>query len=181
MTTIAKISVLSASLALIFLGKAFAQAPARAYAELKDADGKSIGMAIFREVPGGVLLNLEAKGLSSGLHAIHIHAVGQCVGPGFTSAGGHFNPTQKKHGLKNPEGPHAGDLPNLYVTKEGISRYAVLADGFTLKAGGNALLDSDGSALVIHASVDDYSTDPTGNAGDRSACGVVTAGQPKKK
>lgn len=142
-------------------------------ADLKDKDGKSVGMATFHEATGGVLVSVEAKGLTPGLHAVHVHAAGKCEGPGFTSAGGHFNPAQKKHGLKSPEGPHAGDMPNMYVSKAGIGRFEALNDNITLKPGDRSVFDADGSALVIHVGVDDYATDPTGNAGDRAACGVI--------
>jgi len=152
----------------------------RAYAELKDRDGKSIGMATFREVLGGVVIDIDVKGLTPGLHAVHVHAIGKCEGPAFTSAGGHFNPAQKKHGLRSAEGPHAGDMPNMYIAKDGTGRFEVLADNITLKTGDRSVFDADGSALVIHAGADDDMTDPTGNSGDRAACGVITAGQPKK-
>jgi len=152
----------------------------RAYAELKDRDGKSIGMATFREVAGGVVINVDVKGLTPGLHAVHVHTVGKCEGPAFTSAGGHFNPAQKKHGLKSADGPHAGDMPNMYIAKDGTGRFEVLADNITLKKGDRSVFDADGSALVIHAGADDDMTDPTGNSGDRAACGVIMAGQPKK-
>ncbi|MGE5817471.1 MAG: superoxide dismutase family protein [Deltaproteobacteria bacterium] len=149
------------------------QMTAQAVADLKDKDGRSVGMATFRDATGGVLVSVEVKGLTPGLHAVHVHAVGKCEGPGFTSAGGHFNPAQKKHGLKNPEGPHAGDMPNMYVAKDGTGRFEVLNDNISLKPGDRSVFDADGSALVIHAGVDDYITDPTGNAGDRAACGVI--------
>jgi len=147
----------------------------RATAELKDKDGKAIGRALLREVSDGVLVRLEAEGLPPGLHAVHVHAVGKCEGPAFTSAGGHFNPLQKKHGLKSPDGAHAGDLPNMLVTKDGTGRFETKTDAITLHAGPGSVFDSDGSALVIHAGVDDYVTDPTGNAGDRIACGLIVA------
>jgi Cu-Zn family superoxide dismutase len=144
-----------------------------ASADLKDKNGTSVGTATFREATGGVLVSVEVKGLTPGLHAVHVHAVGKCEGPAFTSAGGHFNPAQKKHGLRNPEGPHAGDMPNMYVAKDGTGRFEVLNDNISLKPGDRSVFDADGSALVIHAGVDDYVTDPTGNAGDRVACGVI--------
>jgi Cu-Zn family superoxide dismutase len=151
------------------------QIPLQGSAELKDKDGRSVGMATFHEVPDGVLVSVEVKGISPGLHAIHIHAAGKCEGPAFTSAGGHFNPGQRKHGLKSPEGPHAGDMPNMYVAKDGVGRFEVLNDNITLKSGSGSVFDADGSALVVHAGVDDYVTDPAGNAGDRVACGVIVA------
>jgi Cu-Zn family superoxide dismutase len=162
---------------LLFLtGCSLASPESRATAELKDKDGKTVGRALFRERPDGVLLRMEVKGLTPGLHAVHVHAVGKCEGPGFTSAGGHFNPTGRKHGLKSPDGAHAGDLPNMLVAKDGSGRFETKTDAFTLKGGAASLFDSDGSALVIHAGVDDYTTDPTGNAGDRAACGLIIAG-----
>lgn len=146
-----------------------------ATAELKDKDGKTVGMASLVEAGGGVRVQLAATGLSAGLHAVHIHAVGKCEAPAFTSAGGHFNPAQKKHGHRSPDGAHAGDLPNMLVAKDGSGRFEVFTDGVTLRAGPLSIFDADGSALVVHAGVDDYATDPTGNAGDRAACGVIAA------
>jgi Cu-Zn family superoxide dismutase len=166
-------------LTLIVASSLMAQPAGQASAELKDAKGKTVGTARFREARGGVVVNVEVTGLTPGLHAVHVHAVGKCDAPAFTSAGGHFNPTQKKHGLKSADGPHAGDMPNMYVGKDGAGRFEVLTDNFTVKAGDRSVFDGDGSALVIHAGVDDYMTDPAGNAGDRIACGVIVAG-PKK-
>lgn len=163
----------------IFVPSAYAQPQAKA--DLKNADGKSVGMATLREIKGGVLLTVEAKELSLGLHAIHIHEVGKCEEPQFTSAGGHFNPTKVKHGLKSPEGGHGGDMPNLYVTKEGIARYQTLNDRITLGSGDMSVFDADGSTLVIHAIADDDTTAPAGNAGERIACGVITKDMPRKK
>jgi superoxide dismutase, Cu-Zn family len=147
----------------------------RASAELKDKDGKTVGRALFREGADGVFVRLEVRGLTPGLHAVHVHAVAKCEGPAFTSAGGHFNPTQRKHGLKSPDGGHAGDLPNMLVAKDGVGRFESLTDAITLNAGSTSVFDADGSALVIHAGVDDYVTDPAGNAGDRVACGLIVA------
>ena len=149
----------------------------QATAELKDKDGKAVGVATFRESGRGVTVNIDVKGLTPGLHAVHVHEVGKCETPAFTSAGGHFNPAQKKHGHKSPEGAHAGDLPNMLVAKDGTGRFEAFTDGMTLKPGGTSVFDKDGSALVIHAGVDDYATDPTGNAGDRAACGIITLSQ----
>src|ERR1043166_1243909 len=157
------------------MGCSMAASGQRATAELKDKDGKTVGSASFREAPDGVLVRLEVKGLTPGLHAVHVHTVGKCEAPGFTSAGGHFNPGGKKQGLNSPAGAHAGDLPNMLVAKDGSGRFEALTDAITLKAGSNSVFDADGSALVIHAGVDDDMTDPTGNAGDRAACGVIVA------
>ena len=174
-----KILMSAVMLGLLLPRSAFTQEQ-RAYAELKDRNGKSIGMATFREVSGGVVIDVDVKGLTPGLHAVHVHTIGKCEGPAFTSAGGHFNPAQKKHGLRSAEGPHAGDMPNMYIAKDGTGRFEVLADNITLKTGDRSVFDADGSALVIHAGADDDMTDPTGNSGDRAACGVITAGQLKK-
>lgn len=146
---------------------------AAARADLKDKDGKTIGVANFRERPGGVILRLEANGLTPGLRALHIHAIGKCEGPAFTSAGGHFNPLKKKHGHKSRDGAHAGDLPNILVGQDGSVLFEVLTDAITLGGGTTSLFDADGSAIVLHAGPDDYATDPAGNAGERVACGVI--------
>ena len=153
------------------------QPASQATAELKDKDGKAVGIATFRESGSGVTVNLDVKGLTPGLHAVHVHAVGKCEAPDFTSAGGHFNPAQKKHGHKSAEGAHAGDLPNMLVAKDGTGRFEAFTDGMTLRPGATSVFDKDGSALVIHVGVDDYATDPTGNAGDRAACGIITMAQ----
>jgi superoxide dismutase, Cu-Zn family len=153
----------------------------RARAEIKDAQGKSVGTASLRETKDGVLTTVNVKGLPEGLHAVHVHSVGKCEGPAFTSAGGHFNPLNKKHGLKNPDGPHAGDLPDMYVNKDGVGRYEVLMESMTLGPGQTSIFDSDGSSIVIHATADDNMTDPAGNSGDRIACGVITKVAAKKK
>lgn len=144
-----------------------------ASAPLKDAQGKEVGSANLMQTPRGVLINLSVKGLPPGEHAFHVHAVGKCEAP-FTSAGGHFNPDNKKHGLMANEGAHAGDMPNLHIPQSGDLTIEVLNAAVTLDKGKpNSLFDNDGSALVIHAGTDDYKTDPTGDAGGRIACGVV--------
>ena len=168
-----KALALTGGLTLLFGCAAMHLGPVGARAQLKDKDGKSVGTATFREMSDGVLVSVDVKGLTPGLHAVHIHAVGKCEGPAFTSAAGHFNPLQKKHGFKNPEGAHAGDLPNMLVAKDGSGQFEALTDGVTLGSGPTSIFDADGSALVVHAGVDDNVTDPTGNAGDRAACGVI--------
>ena len=153
-------------------GGVTAQAPSGATAEVKDASGSVVGTATFAQVADGVQVSARFRGLPPGPHGIHVHAVGQCEPP-FASAGGHFNPAGHKHGLRNPEGPHAGDLPNLMVAADGTGSISALARGATLSAGQASLFDADGSALVIHANADDDVTDPAGNSGDRIACGVL--------
>jgi Cu-Zn family superoxide dismutase len=144
-----------------------------ASAVLKDASGKDVGKATLTVTPSGVLVSLDLTAVPPGDHAFHIHAVGKCEPPDFKSAGPHFNPDQTKHGLLNPEGPHAGDMPSLHVPADGKLQVEILNPAVTLSAEA-ALLDADGAALVIHAAADDYKTDPAGNAGDRIACGVIT-------
>ncbi len=140
---------------------------------LQDANGRKVGEATLEETPHGVLINVGVIGLPAGGHAFHIHETGKCEPP-FTTAGGHFNPGGKKHGLKSAEGMHAGDMLNLQIPDSGSLRAEVLVTGVTLKPGTNSLFDADGSALIIHAGPDDYASDPSGNAGARIACGVVT-------
>ena len=161
----------------IHAANAIAQTQARA--DLKDGAGKSVGSASLRETSSGVLISVNVNGLTEGLHAVHVHAVGKCEGPAFTSAGGHFNPLSKNHGLKNPAGPHAGDLPDMYVNKDGTGRYEARMESMTLDAGQTSVFDADGSAIVVHATADDNVTDPAGNSGDRIACGVITRGATK--
>jgi len=177
-----KINLLALAAAILLLSYApLVAAEERARADIKNAQGNTVGTASLRETKDGLLIIVSAKGLPEGLHAVHIHAVGKCESPAFTSAGGHFNPLNKKHGLKNPDGPHAGDLPDLYVNKDGVGRYEALMESMTLGSGETAIFDSDGSAIVIHKTADDNMSDPAGNSGDRIACGVITKVATKKK
>jgi Cu-Zn family superoxide dismutase len=150
---------------------AVAQEPAKA--ELKDAQGQTVGTAVLTETPHGVLIHATLTNVPAGVHAFHIHQTGACVAP-FTTAGGHFNPTAKQHGMENPMGMHAGDMPNIEVPAGGHLTFDVLAPNITLAAGPASVFDADGSAIVIHQGVDDYKSDPAGNAGARIACGVIT-------
>ena len=145
----------------------------KATAPMKDRDGKVIGTITLTETPQGVLLAGELNGVPPGPHGFHLHAVGQCEPP-FTSAGGHFNPDNKKHGFHDAGGPHAGDLPNLHALTDGKAVVDAIAPGLTLSGGGRSLLDQDGASIVIHARADDYRTDPAGESGDRIICGIVT-------
>lgn len=145
-----------------------------AKALLKDAGGKDVGRVELVQLPAGVLLKMSLKGVPPGERAFHIHAVGKCEPP-FTSAGPHFNPANHKHGLETKEGSHAGDMPNLHIPASGDLMVEILNGMVTLAKGKpNSLFDADGSSIIIHAGVDDYKSDPTGNAGDRIACAVVT-------
>ena len=136
---------------------------------LVSSDGTSIGnVRVFQENTG-VMLRIDASGMPPGLHGVHLHDVGRCEGPKFTSAGPHWNPTGKKHGHRNPEGFHAGDLGNLGVGSDGKLIAGLLVPDATVAQ----LHDADGSALVFHAQADDEMTDPSGNSGDRIACAVL--------
>ncbi|MEZ0481800.1 superoxide dismutase family protein [Planococcus sp. SSTMD024] len=144
--------------------------------EFLNADGDATGTAELTEEDNGVMVKLDVEGLEPGMHGIHFHEEGMCEAPDFESAGGHFNPTGASHGHDNPDGPHAGDLQNIEVADDGTSTDELTAENVTLKIGeDNSLLKEGGTALVIHASEDDGQTDPSGDSGERVACGVVTA------
>ncbi|MBM7541078.1 superoxide dismutase family protein [Amphibacillus cookii] len=142
---------------------------------LMNADGKTVATATLTEkAEGGVGIILEGEDLPPGELAFHIHESGQCVPPDFETAGGHYNPTGSKHGFKHPEGPHAGDLKNITVNEDGTVYAEVEAPMVTLKRDGeNTLFTKEGTSLIIHAGPDDYISQPSGDAGDRIACGVI--------
>ncbi len=142
--------------------------------QLQDGAGKNVGTAVLSPVATGVKISLNVSGLTPGEHGIHIHQTAKCEGPDFKSAGGHFNPAGKHHGLLNPEGPHAGDIPNFTVGANGKSKATVIAANVTLSDGPNSVFTNGGTALVIHAKADDGKTDPSGASGDRLVCGVIT-------
>ena len=143
---------------------------------LVNASGQPVGSVRAWQTAGGVTFRIDAAGLPHGVHGLHVHAVGRCDLPDFASAGPHWNPAGRKHGMNNPAGPHAGDLPNVEVAANGVLGATVTLPGATLIGGvgvNGALIDTDGAALVLHAQADDYATDLSGNSGARIACAVL--------
>ena len=154
---------------------------------MRDADGRDLGTLTLTDRDDGIEVTGTLRGLTPGIHGIHLHMTGQCVAP-FTTAGGHWNPTQRQHGIENPQGPHYGDMQNIRVNPRGMANVRVTAQGGSLygsrQAAGRlgraglstalpALIDSDGAAVVVHAEPDDNRTDPSGNSGARIACGAI--------
>jgi superoxide dismutase, Cu-Zn family len=160
--------------ALLFASTAFGQAPQTAYANIVNGQGQKIGTAtITLATANGVQIQMTVSQLPPGTHGIHIHAAGKCEGPDFKTAGPHFNPYGKQHGKDNPNGAHAGDLPNFEVDANGNATVTMLDTSVTLDSSPNGLFHEGGSALVIHEKADDYKTDPSGNSGSRIGCGVI--------
>ncbi|HSZ01400.1 MAG TPA: superoxide dismutase family protein [Terriglobales bacterium] len=170
------VAVVSSTIVLWSLASA-----AKTVVEMKDAQGKSVGTVTIAESGtgekgAGVELDLNLHDLPPGKHGIHFHQNAKCDGPDFKSAGPHFNPDGKKHGLQNPDGHHAGDMMNFSVDQQGAAKLKMTDDDVVLGDGSNthSLFSNGGTALVIHAKEDDMKTDPSGNSGDRIACGTVT-------
>jgi len=145
--------------------------------DFKTSDGQDAGTATLTPDGKGVKVKLNLTNLPEGEHALHVHQNAKCDGPDFKTAGPHFNPDKKEHGTKNPKGPHAGDMPlNLQVMADGTDHVSFVSDSISLKKDApNSVFANGGTAFVIHAKADDMMTDPTGNAGDRIACGVIAA------
>ena len=161
---------------LLFSAAVLSAAAAKsAHADIMNAQGTKIGTAKITATGQGVKIAVTVSQLTPGEHGIHIHTVGKCEAPAFTSAGGHFNPTSAHHGTHNTQDPHPhlGDLMNLTVGQNGNAKATFLANGVTLGDGANSLFHDDGTSLVIHAKADDLMSDPSGNSGDRIACGVI--------
>lgn len=180
MTSVRRTSALvTGPLLAVVLATTVAAGPAaapQARGTFVDASGVSVGwLRLTEDRRGDVHVNVHVNGLAAGLHGIHIHAVGSCS-PTFAAAGGHYNPLAHQHGLENPSGPHAGDLPNLSVNGAGVGHLDASTDRVTLSEGGATLFDADGSAFIIHANPDDQVTDAgNGGSGARIACAVVVA------
>ena len=141
--------------------------------DMVDGMGNSVGTAELSPSAKGVNIRLNLKNLPPGEHGIHVHMNAKCEGPAFASAGGHLNPDMKHHGLQNPEGPHAGDMPNFTVAADGTAKATVVAPGVDMGDDAHSVFSNGGTALVIHAMADDMKSDPAGNSGARIACGVI--------
>ena len=155
-----------------------ANAVASATAVVYNLNGAAIGTAqLTQSVNGMVTIEIASLALPAGAHGIHFHQVGKCEGgtTAFSTAGGHFNPLGKEHGLQNPRGPHAGDAPGIEIPASGIGSVSFTTDRVSLTAGATSLFDADGSSIVVHAGADDQVSQPAGNSGGRIACGVIRA------
>jgi superoxide dismutase, Cu-Zn family len=173
------LSLMPIALLLAACSSAMRSAVSRATAIMYNTTGAPVGTAqIWQDKNGVVYVDIASLALPAGTHGIHFHAVGKCEGstsPAFSTAGGHYNPMGREHGLQNPNGPHAGDNPNIVIPASGVGNVNFSTNRVSLTPGPTSVFDADGTSLVIHASADDQVTNPAGNSGARIACGVVTA------
>jgi superoxide dismutase, Cu-Zn family len=153
--------------------------PAPVKVEMTNAQGENIGSATLTPDAKGVKVAIQVSKLPPGSHGFHIHTAGACDPPAFKTAGDHFNPFKKQHGLQNPTGPHGGDLPNLVVGPDGTGKMEAVAPQLSFTDGPKSIFHPGNTALIIHANADDERTDPDGRAGDRIACGIIA--KPKTK
>ncbi|MGB7407241.1 MAG: superoxide dismutase family protein [Pontixanthobacter sp.] len=142
-------------------------------ATLQLADGTSAGTSVIQDTGTGITIEADVQNIEPGPHGFHLHQTGSCDAPDFTSAGGHLNPTDKGHGTLSPDGAHVGDLPNIDIGTDGTGTLSGLIEGTAAQVT-EWLFDDDGTAVMVHAGPDDYKTDPSGDAGARVACGVLT-------
>ena len=171
-TTLAACAIIASGCGMLGGGGSEPSGTGSASVTLRNAAGATVGTARLTESTVGLLVTGSLTGVGSGTHAVHVHETGQCT-PTFAAAGGHFNPRDRRHGFRSPDGHHAGDLPNLHVPSTGSLTFDLTLPDVRL-GGSEGLLEGDGAALVVHAAADDYLTDPAGNSGDRIACGVIT-------
>ena len=169
------IITLSLVFSAISLGKATDKAkPISVTTVIHDASGKELGTANLTSIFNGIKIKLDLKGFTPGNHGIHFHENGLCEGPDFKTAGGHFNPFHKEHGVHNEKGPHVGDLPNIEADAQGNIQIEFVSLSATLDQTEKSLFQKGGTSLIIHAKEDDLKTSPSGGSGDRVACGVIT-------